>query len=456
MTDADAGTVKLAAETFLYGYPLVYGLDETNNLIGGTGVLPVAAQWNAFSCARSLGDPSVHFVSLNNDTLYLMAPCDLSAGPLLLDVPDTSDRYYVLQFIDAWTNNFAYVGRRSTGTGEGRFLLAPKDYEGPVPAGVQLIEAPSRVFLIGGRVQVDGVADLPAVHALQDRFRVTALDGTSPSAGDGVPAVAPGVGDDLLWWEKLRVALAAFPPPAADAAFISQAEQLGLSASTSPYVTPDPALAAALVAGKRQGEQTLEQLTKTTLEMRNGWSSAFHAFDYNVDYLGPGTIDTPEWKIADRTKAYLTRSVAARLGLWGNHGYEARYDLLWQDEHGDPLDGAHDYELTLSPPPPVKAFWSITMYDATDYYLVANPIDRYSIGDRTEGLRYNDDGSVTIHMQKNSPGPERESNWLPTPAGPFRPVARAYQPTGTLLSGDYTYPAVRRTDDAHKAEEPGA
>jgi hypothetical protein len=163
-----------------------------------------------------------------------------------------------------------------------------------------------------------------------------------------------------------------------------------------------------------------------------------------MDRCGPGTIDSPEWKIADRKTAYLTRAIAARLGLWGNHGYEADYSVLWEDENGERLDGSRTYELTLSPPPPVEAFWSVTMYDEPDYYLVANPINRYSIGDRTPGIRTGDDGSVTIYMQHDSPGADKESNWLPTPAAGFRPLLRAYQPGPAMLDGTYKLPKVVR------------
>jgi hypothetical protein len=190
----------------------------------------------------------------------------------------------------------------------------------------------------------------------------------------------------------------------------------------------------------------VDELSKTTLKIVDGWSTAEHAFDYNLDYLGPGTIDEPEWKIADRATAYATRAVAARLGLWGNHGYEATYYILWQDEHGDELDGSHAYELILSPPPPVNAFWSLTMYDEPGYYLVTNPIDRYSIGDRTPGLHTAADGSVTIYMQHTSPGEAKESNWLPAPAGKFRPVLRCYVPGEAILTGQYKLPTVRRVN----------
>ena len=443
MTAPDLADV--AMKTYLYGYPLVYNLAETQRLIDGSTTIVPDARANRFAAARELLGPDATFVSPNNDTCYLVAGCDLRHGPLLLSVPDTRDRYYVLQFVDAWSATFAYVGRRATGTTAQTFVLAPAGYDGVVPEGATLIEVPSSIFAIVGRIQVDGDDDLPAVHALQDRFSLGPLDGSASDDDEvGVPAVQDGVSDDLLWWEQLRVSLAAFPPPPADAEFLESAELLGLTEASSPFIDPDPALAAALVEGRRRGEATLEQLSRTSLKMVDGWSSAMHAFDYNLDHHGIGTIDAPDWKIADRTTAYVTRAVAARLGLWGNHGYEARYDVLWQDENGDELDGNNAYELTLDPPPQVDAFWSLTMYDEPDYYLVANEIDRYSIGDRTPGLELGPNGAVTILMQGSKPSEEHLANWLPAPSGKFRPILRSYQPTGPMLSGEYVLPPVRK------------
>ena len=176
------------------------------------------------------------------------------------------------------------------------------------------------------------------------------------------------------------------------------------------------------------------------------WTSAKHYFDYNLDHFEIGTIDAPEWKIEDRSKAAVTRAVAARAGLWGNHGYEANYDLIYADADGELLDGARSYEVTFDPPPPVDAFWSLTMYNVPKYYLVDNPIDRYSLGDRSPGLQYGDDGSVTIYLQASSPGPEHEANWLPTPAeGNFRPILRSYQPGPSIQDGTYPMPLIHRT-----------
>jgi hypothetical protein len=446
---SEADQVQRAARAYLYGYPLVYDMDEVAKFPDGEStILPGRLPYNEFGKARELLDPSAKFVSPNNDTLYLLAVTDVGQGPLVLHVPDTGDRYYVLQFVDAWTNNFAYLGRRATGTTERDFLLVPAGYDGPVTGGMPVIEAPSRVFVIIGRIQVDGKDDLPATHALQDQFGITPLSvyqgGAAPAQVAGVPRPDPAVGDDLMFWEKFRVNLAAFPPPAADKPFIETAAEFGLTAAETPYADPDAALRGVLVEAEKQAREQLEELTKTVIKITDGWQSAIHAFDFNLDRCGPGTLDTPEWKIADRTIAYVTRAVAARAGLWGNHGYEADYEILWQDEHGDLLDGSRTYELTLSPPPPVAAFWSLTMYDEPDYYLVANPLDRYSIGDRTPGLRTSDDGSVTIYMQHDSPGPDKEPNWLPAPAGPFRPILRAYQPQPAMLDGTYKLPTVRR------------
>jgi hypothetical protein len=442
---ADGQQVKDAAEVYIYGYPLVYDLQEVANFVEGAGSFPVQAPYNSFAYARRLLGPETKFVSPNNDTLYVIAMMDVRQGPVVLHVPDTHDRYYVLQFIDAWSNNFAYIGRRATGTAEASFLLTDPAYDGPVPDGMTVLQAPTGVFTIGGRVQVDGDADLPAVHALQDQFTLTPLaGGASPGQVTGVPKPDPQVGDDLRWWEQFRVALAAFPPPQADAPFVALAERFGATAAESPYVDPNPELVELLTAGHQAGQAKIEELGKAGGDAAGGWTSAMHIFDYNLDHLGPGTIDAPEWKISDRPKAYVTRAVAARAGLWGNHGYEADYAFVWTDHDGQPLDGANRYELRLEQPPPVDAFWSLTMYDVPDFYLVANPIDRYSIGDRTPGLKTANDGSVTISMQTDSPGPDKESNWLPTPRGRFRPIVRMYQPQKAILDGTYVLPAIRK------------
>lgn len=442
--------VRQAAIAYLYGYPLVYNLREIANFSKGPNLLgqdPLPL--NTFGHARTLLDPTIHFVSPNNDTLYMVAMCDVRGGPLVLHVPDTNDRYYVLQFVGAWTNNFAYVGRRATGTEEARFLLAARDYDGPVPDDMRVITPSTGLFAIVGRIAVSGADDLPAAHALQDQFTLTPLSvylgGDAPGTVRGVPQPDPQVAAELSWWEAFRVALADFPPPAADAPFLAICEKLGVTSAESPYIDPDPTLAEALVAGQQAAEAKLEELIKSAARPVNGWQSSLNVFNYNDDFFEIGTLKDPRWTIPDRKTAYVTRAVAARAGLWGNHGYEADYRIVYVDADGQPLHSEHRYELNLPGPPPVDAFWSLTMYDAHDFYLVENPIDRYSIGSSTPGLQYGQDGSLTIYLQKDSPGTEKESNWLPTPQqGPFRPIMRLYQPQQPILDGSYTLPGIKR------------
>ncbi len=141
----------------------------------------------------------------------------------------------------------------------------------------------------------------------------------------------------------------------------------------------------------------------------------------------------------------MTRAVVARAGLWGNHGYEATYAIIYVDADNEPLHSDHCYELHLPEPPPVDAFWSLTMYDVPEFYLVANAISRYALGDRTPGVQYGADGSLTIYLQKDPPDADKAANWLPTPqSGPFRPIMRMYQPRQPILDGSYVLPAIKR------------
>ena len=443
--------VKQAAEAYIYGYPLVYNLNEIAKFPAGSPLLGgQAAPYNTFGRARKLLDHTAEFVSPNNDTMYLLAMCDVRHGPLVLHVPDTHGRYYVLQFVDAWSNNFAYIGHRATGTAAGDFLLTAAGAP-PVdaPPGMRVVTAPTGLFAIVGRVAVSGPADVPAVHALQDQFSLTPLSvfqgGAELPAPAGVPQPDPGVSADLKWWEQFRVALAAFPPPAADAPFLALCAQFGLTAAASPYIDPDPALQRILATGQAAGQAKIEELIQKAAAPVNGWQSSKRLFNYNLDFFEIGALDAPEWKIADRPTAYVTRAVVARAGLWGNHGYEADYEQVYVDADNQPLNAAHRYELRLPEQPPVGAFWSLTMYNIPQFYLVENAINRYSIGSSHSGLKTEPDGSLTIYIQKDSPGPEKESNWLPTPqSGPFRPIMRLYEPHPSVLDGSFTLPAIQR------------
>jgi hypothetical protein len=268
-----------AAELFIYGYPLVYCTNEILKLTGGRSTLfPDPAPFNAFNKARELLGPDAEFVTPNNDTLYVVAALDLSGGPLLLHTPDTSGRYYVMQFVDTWSNNFAYVGRRSTGTAAAEWLLMPPGHTGAIPDGTTPIEVPSSVAVIVGRVQVDGESDLDAVHVLQDQFTLTPAPGSS--TGRGPPGYDTTVPDGLIFWERFRAYLAAFPPPAADTEFVELAAQAGLTGEGSPLHDAEPALVKALVDGAAKGKAMIDSLAAGGGTAPGSWTSALHMFDY--------------------------------------------------------------------------------------------------------------------------------------------------------------------------------
>jgi len=437
--------ISLAADAYVYGFPLVFDVDQMLRLrYDGIGALR-PAPFNEFSHASRLAGPEDRFVSVNNDTLYSAAQLDLSGGPLLLRVPDTGGAYYVLQFIDAWTNNIAYVGRRATGTGAATYLVVPPDWRGNAPDGARVVQSPTTIATIVGRFACDGPDDVPRVRALQEALTLTPLTRDAPLAG--VPEPDGLVPEELVFFEKLRVWMAAFRPATVDLIYQERFTSLGLlETNGSPYRLPPPELAEALVKGMIEGRQRIEDLTRQgTGSLVNGWGMGLHLFDYNTDHLGPGTIDAPQWKITDRAVAYATRALAARAGLWGNHAYEAVYAYTFVDSDGEPLVGSRSYALAFPEPPPVEAFWSLTMYDLPDFFLVANPIDRYSVGDRTPGLRYGEDGSLTILLQHDRPSdPDSVANWLPAPAGEFRPIIRLYQPQAAVLDGRYQLPPVQR------------
>ena len=431
----------LAADAYIYGFPLIFDLQEVSSFIReGMGSLD-PAPFNSFSHASKLAGPDDRFVSINNDTIYSIAQVDVSGGPLLLHVPDTAGRYYVLQFVNAWTNNFAYVGRRATGTAAGSFILAPPAWQSDAPSGTRVIEFPTNVGTIVGRWACDSPADLDAVRSLQSGLTLEPYG--TPPLSEGIPAPA-AVSAELAFFEQLRTCLRAFPPSDPDRAYQQRFAPLGLLDPASSYRDCPPALASALTAGADAARQKIEVTLKAggPTPVVNGWRLTFHMFDYNLDHLGPGTIDDPAWKIADRDTSYLARALAARGGLWGNHGYEAAYPMTYDDADGDQLDGHDSYTIRFEQDPPVDAFWSITMYDLPDFYLVANQIGRYSIGDRTSGLRRDADGSLTIVIQHEQPADT--SNWLPAPAAPFRPIMRLYQPQPAVLDGTYKIPPIAK------------
>ncbi|SOD71876.1 hypothetical protein SAMN05892883_1337 [Jatrophihabitans sp. GAS493] len=437
MTDTD----ELAAEAYLYYYPLVENLRQVVRYVTtGVGSNP-PRDFNTFSHARKLAGPQDTFVTINNDTLYSIAQLDLSGGPVLVEVPDTGDRYYVLQFVDAWSNNIAYIGTRSTGSGTGRFVVVPPRGADGLPDGYTAVTASTNIVSIVGRFACAGPDDVKAANAAQDALVLRPL--VEAASYIGIPSVGDGLSHELRFWEQARVWSQTFPAPAGDDEFTDKYRPLGIVEGESPYLEPGE-FTDAMSAGYRSGIEKLEYLTHHgSSPVNNGWTVGMHMFDYSVYNLGLGTRDEVEWKIGDPARRIVERAVADRLGLWGNHGYEAVYAQAFTDISGAPLVGEKTYAATFDEPPPVGAFWSITLYNIPQYYLVENAIDRYSIGDRTPGIRYDADGSLTITFSHTEPtDPTSRANWLPTPSGPFRLVLRLYIPGDPVLDGTYQLPAI--------------
>lgn len=442
---------ELAAEAFVYGYSLVYNVEE---FYKGTvkGELMFSAPINVFGNVDKLADHTVKFVSINNDSLYAVTFADLSDGPMVVSAP-TWDKYWVIQFVDLYTNNFAYIGTRATGGDAQKYLLAGPGWSGTPPEGMRVIKAPTDLVTLVGRWQADGDEEIASLVKAREELYLSPLD-IYPERPDTSRRVfgdwefAPynqRVKDELVWWEKFRTWSQMYPPAAPDLEYTKKFEVLGIFESHSPYLNPSPELEQALIDGANMGmERIMGNIRK--LVTNPEWIEIIHLFDYNRYFFEIGTDAGPEWIISDFEEAMAKRSLTTRIGLYGNHGYEAAYYVSFLDEEGQPLDGANTYELTIVPPPlKEKGFWSLTMYDMPYFYLVENPIGRYSIGDRTKGVKYNEDGSITIYIQRDNPGPDKESNWLPAPKGRFRPAMRLYLPTEQILDGTYKMQMIKKT-----------
>ncbi|MFD5140168.1 DUF1254 domain-containing protein [Streptomyces sp. NPDC058378] len=449
----------LAADAYVYGAPLVRRLSAVRACLReGCGTTP-AAPFNDFAHADGPATPGTYTPYAPADLVDALAQLDLSGGPVGLHVPDTGGAYYVLQFVDAWGNTFAYLGTRATGTGAGDWLVVPPGWAGTVPDVVSgVIDAPTSVVSVLGRLVCDGPDDMPRVRALQQELTLTHLGDRAHRTG--LPATEPGVPGELRFFEELRVWMADFPPAAADRAYQDRFQPLGLlEEGLSPYVSASPRLVRALGRGLALGRLRVEEAARLPQVLAEGppgaWQATPHLRDHNLDHFGVGTLGTPEWTLPDREASYLVRAVAARRGYRQPHGYEAVFAHTSRDSRGRMLDGAHRYALRFAQPPPVRAFWSLTTYDSPGGHLVPNAADRYAIGDRTPGLVHGDDGSLTLHLSAERPADsEGAANWLPLPPGAFRPVLRLHLPDQAVLDGSYVVPALERLGDPPGVEIP--
>ncbi|OJU85256.1 MAG: hypothetical protein BGO11_18550 [Solirubrobacterales bacterium 70-9] len=435
MTKLSDDLRSLGAEAYIYLYSLVM-MEATRRQMTNADpeARPGMGPPNQFHHIRQF--PAADFravVRPNFDTLYSSAWIDLRGGPVRVVAPDTDDRYYMLPMLDMWTDVFANPGKRTTGTGAQEFVLVgPGSHSSSAPVGATVIKAPTPWVWLIGRIQTNGPADYAAVNAVQDGLAVEPL-GELPAFAvdpDADTATEPlrlvNAMNAVEYFSYAAGPLAEHPPHATDFSVLARIAALGIV----PGEKFDPG---------RFDDAGLERLEA-------GIEDAKHAMAGGVAGLGRaanGWTSTVEG-IGVYGNGYLKRALVAEMGLGANPPEDAVYPLLLADADGKPIDGDNDYVVHFEPDalPPVAAFWSITMYDA-EGFQVANELDRFAIGDR-DPLAYNDDGSLDIYVQRENPGPERESNWLPAGPGPSGITMRLYAPARPVLSGTWAPPPVRR------------
>lgn len=447
---------SLALQAVVYAWPLY----EMRRMWAATSPRKVAGagfagdgpdspmRWcNTFIHTRELLKAgSSRVVMPNNDTLYTNAWLDLAHGPLVIELPEMGERYYVLGLLDFYTNPFAHVGTRCTGNHAGRVLVSGPGASGKVPqefrAPGRHLRAPTRWVWIIGRILVDGEADLANVAALQQRFRIHALADalagrdTAPQRFEATcDARAPLSVEHFV--TQVNAALRDNPPPPADASLLGSFGRVGIGA-VAPDATAQrldqPGVRAALERALATAAQLLDASSRHAARgpgaARTGWSRSMMVLGESFGH------------------DFLARAFVARQGIGALSPAEALYPRCETDADGQPLHGTHGYRLRFPPGqlPPVNAFWSLTLYSLRDYMLVANPIDRYSIGDRTPGLQHDADGGLTLTIQHAPPlDAKARANWLPAPADAFFLCLRAYLPRPSMLDGSYRLPDPQRT-----------
>jgi hypothetical protein len=437
----------IAIEAYIYGYPLVL-MDVTRQVMTNvSGPGEHAAPLNQFGHMRAFpDDTNTTVVEPNADTLGSFAFLDLSPEPMVLSVPDMDGRYYLMQMLDGWTNVFASLGTRTNENAEGDFAITGPGWTGKLPGRVQEIRCPTAMCWIIGRTQTNGKSDYAAVHDVQDRYKLTPLSsfGKPYKPPDDVP-VTPRVDVKTPPVEQVtRMSASAFfgrlsglmqnnPPAGADAGAVERFAAIGI-APGKPFrlESMHPSLAKEIEASVVDDAQAriIAEAGKPHGRNLNGWQ-----FMTNMGRSGTD---------------YLWRAVAAFMALDAGLPEDAIYPRATTDTDGHLLTGANRYEITFQKGqlPPVGAFWSITMYNDRQFF-VPNPIGRYAIGDRDK-IEFNNDGSLTLYVQNESPGKDKEPNWLPAPKDSFNLLMRLYWPKKEILNGAWKPPRIERSVAARK------
>ena len=433
-------TQTIVQEAYIYLYPLIT-MDVTRRqaINSDPKTNPTGGPANAFSHIRAF--PKADFravVRPNFDTLYSSAWLDLTEGPVVVSNADTGGRYFLLPMLDMWTDVFAAPGKRTNGTGAANFALVPPGWSGHLPQGVERIDAPTPYVWIIGRTQTNGVKDYNAVHKVQDGYKITLLAdwGKSPRVIEQKIDTSVDVKTEPRKLVNEMPAVDYFkygaelmklnPPHLTDWSVIARVKRIGLEPGKS--FDASKVSADVLANGASAGLKFMQEKVPTLARIANGWQM-------NTDTMGV------------YGNYYIKRAIVAMIGLGANQPEDAIYPLNVGDVDGKPVmaENKHILHFSKDELPPVGAFWSLTMYDA-DGFQVANPLNRFAIGDR-DRLKYNPDGSLDLYVQNESPGPDKEANWLPAPkSGQLGITMRLYAPMPQALDGRWNPPAIKRVN----------
>ncbi len=431
----------IAVDAYLYFYPLILMDLTRRQSINGTRTEFGQGPMNTFASVPAY--PPADFkgvVRPNFDTLYSIAWLDLTEEPIVVSAPDTNGRYYLLPMLDMWTDVFASPGWRTTGTQAGNFLVTAPGWKGAFPDGFTRIDAPTPYVWIIGRTKTDGPSDYDAVHKIQAGYKLIPLSQwgkpPQPAKPKSDPTIdmktPPMVQVDTMpaaaYFTCAAELLKLHPPHATDQPIIAQMKRIGIEPGKSFEASKlDSAVRKALEAAPAQAQQLMKWKLASIARVANYWSM-------NTDTMGV------------YGNYYLKRAVVAQVGLGANLPEDAIYPLNLADETGKPLDGASGYTIHFEKDrtPPVRAFWSVTLYDS-DGFQVANGLNRFAVSSWMP-FKYNADGSLDLYFQNETPGKEKQANWLPAPRGPFSLTMRLYSPQPDALTGKWNPPPVKKAE----------
>ena len=422
-----AETKAIAEEAFVYGLPLVMNYAVMNEFVVDKDSSQYKGPFNTIANeARVATYKDTAVVTPNSDTPYSTLWLDLRAEPMVISVPAVDPkRYYSVQLIDGNTYNYGYIGTRATGSEAGDYLVVGPGWKGETPAGIKKVFQSTTPFALTlFRTQLFDAADMPNVVKVQAGYQVQALSAylkqPAPPAAPlpaFLPATTAGIKDNF--YAYLDAALQHVPESDDDKALRARLASIGVGPGKRfEFKDLSAEHKAAVLLAMKEGNDKVKAYLDSGMKTIDGWKVG--------SLFGDRAFFNGDW---------LKRAAAAQGGIYGNDAVEAMYPLTRSDAQGELLDGSkRDYTLTFPAGqlPPVNAFWSVTMYDGKTQLLIENPIGRYLINSAMlPGMKKNADGSLTLYIQKASPGKAKESNWLPAPAGPIYLVMRLYWPKDT-------------------------